>query len=80
VMGEHRADPIVREVVTEMQKTIIDFIDGNVDCKYSFMSEWKGQKWSIESFLKYSWSRFKVTFKRNETKKKAKKKSGVNLV
>jgi hypothetical protein len=80
VMGEHRADPIVREVVTEMQKTIIDFIDGNVDCKYSFMSEWKGQKWSIESFLKYSWSRFKVTFKRNETTKKAKKKSGVNLV
>ena len=74
VMDEHRADPVVRDVVTEMQKAIIDFIDGNVDCKYSFMSEWKGQKWSIESFLKYSWSRFKVTFKRNEAKKKAKKK------
>lgn len=74
VMNEHRADPVVREVVAEMQKTIIDFIDGNVDCKYSFMSEWKGHKWSIESFLKYSWSHFKVTFKRTESNKKTAKK------
>lgn len=74
VMNEHRSDPVVRAVVTEMQEAIADFIDGNVKTNCAFMNEWEGKRWSIKAFLRYSWSRFKVSFSREDSKKKSKKK------
>lgn len=78
VMNEHRSTPMVMEVVTEMTQEVVQFINGNVGTRYSFMKEWEGNRWTLKAFLRYSWTRFKVKFKMVADKTKTGENRGEN--